>query len=172
MSNETKRRSRKWDIPTLLEIPEQHPIMRVFFDPEISKIFENQEERDLTFSELKYILLDKYEGKCPERLKDTSISSIQLLRHYNSYQNIHKDLTRLVELDFLNKDKKGKYILNTVEFEFAKHRDCPIDLKCKKAPICFEKFMDYIKPYMKEIAESKKAREDYLYYFSLSGESD
>jgi hypothetical protein len=169
MSDKNKRRSRKYTNVQLLIYPETHPIIQVFLDPEISKISSTPDQIELTFTDLKYLLLDKEDTKCPDRLRNISPSKINKLRFYKQYQHLHKELQRLVEFGYIQKEKRGKYSFSIIRFNIAKGKTCPIDLQCKEAPICFEKFMDYILPIIAEIADDKKKREEFLISYSLMG---
>ena len=107
-----KRRERKWTKGKLLSEPQKHPILALFYMPEVQKVIRNRGEKGLHFNDMRYLLCKDFDQiKKPPAEWSTLAGKIRgKMREYNDYTILQKDLTKLCEIGFLKKESRGYYI--------------------------------------------------------------
>ncbi len=107
-----KRRERKWTKKKLLIEPESHPILGLWSSPEISKILKKRGEKGLHFNDLRYLLCKDWKNikRPPKDWVKFQGQTLRMMREYNDYTILQKDLTKLCEMGFLKKAARGYYI--------------------------------------------------------------
>lgn len=106
-----KRRQRKWTKGKLLTEPQKHPILALFYIPEVQRIIKKRGEEGLHFNDMRYLLCKDFRQiKKPPSEWNTLASKLRdKMREYNDYTILQKDLTKLCEIGFLKKESRGYY---------------------------------------------------------------
>ncbi len=106
-----KRRERKWTRGKLLTEPQKHPILALFYMPEVQKIITKRGEKGIHFNDMRYLLCKDYSQikKPPSDWDILQDKTLDKMREYNDYTILQKDLTKLCEIGFLKKESRGYY---------------------------------------------------------------